>query len=279
MDFPTASTDLLHLKLSCPAAWKAECETFTQVTNRPAENQNLPSTHCLAWEVDYDEQCGISASEHTTQNRRRIYGESWETGDTSRRDLPAYPESKPAGDVHNHNGNTSSFENTGVYSAQDEHIDQEGDSDDEISDDECDSDEEISDDKSESDEALYDDDFEYEPANSYPEWTRTISPSLNPSRHSTPPEVMKWVYWPPIYDSLERIRYHVGDEPSLRKTVCVKAALEQIEFADYSAFDFPYAAMGRLRPLRCPPLAPYLHRKLNLRTPSSLRQVEECRYP
>ncbi|KAK7510833.1 hypothetical protein IWZ03DRAFT_426633 [Phyllosticta citriasiana] len=268
MDFPTASTDLLHLKLSCPAAWKTEYETSTQVTNRPAENQNLPSTHCLAWDVDYDEQCGISASEHTTQNRRRIYRESWKTGDTSRRDLPAHPESNPAGGVHNHNGNTSSFENTGVYSAQDEQpseqyngghhpshnaptqytfveddVDQEGDSDDEISDDECDSDKEISDDESESDEALYDDDFEHEPADSHPEWTRTISPSLNPSRHSTPPEVMKWVYWPPIYDSLERHRYHVGDETSLRKTVCVKAALEQIEFADNTAYDFPYGAM------------------------------------
>lgn len=89
--------------------------------------------------------------------------------------------------------------------------------------------------------------FVFEPRSEYhPGWTKDLSPSLNPN-HSTPPEVMKWVAWPAIYDSLDQIQSRV--HYPLRKVACVRAALTHVDFVPLADYKFPYGAMGKLRPL------------------------------
>ncbi|KAK7538166.1 uncharacterized protein J3D65DRAFT_694253 [Phyllosticta citribraziliensis] len=294
MEFPTASIDVAQVKLSCPPAWKTACEASVQIMGNGLLEQPFHRAHRLAWEKDFDDQCG-----HNNPSRKRKYDGAFRIDNASQRSGQAQLGSISVSRVGSGGGDAGSFAHGSglatssvtvpVYTEQiSEHNPYPGNSSDFVtleydpneehsSDSESDSEEEY-----DSDEELYDEDFEYEPANSHPPWTRTMSPSLNPSQHSTPPEVLKWVYWPPIYDSLDHIRHNIGARYPMIKIVCVKAAMAQISFVDLSTYRFPYGAMGRLRPLTRPRALPYRHvlpGRARGRTPSPLQQVQVCKYP
>ncbi|KAK8161166.1 hypothetical protein BKA80DRAFT_344251 [Phyllosticta citrichinensis] len=297
MEFPTASNDVVQVKLSCSPAWKTACEASIQIMGNGLPNQNIEMARRLAWEEDFDNQCG-----HNNPSRKRKYDEASGIDNASRRSGQANFGGIQVSRVGSGEGYAGSFVHGSglatspvtatVYTERiSEHNSHPASSSDFVtleydpneehnSDSESDSDEEydLADELSDRDDEY---DSEYEPANSHPPWTRTMSPSLNPSQHSTPPEILKWVYWPPIYESLEKIRYNIGFRYPLIKTVCVKAAMAQINFVDLNTHRFPYGAMGRLRPLPPPPVLPYLPilpGRAKDRTPSPLRQVKVCKY-
>ncbi|KAK7538167.1 uncharacterized protein J3D65DRAFT_602197 [Phyllosticta citribraziliensis] len=108
-----------------------------------------------------------------------------------------------------------------------------------------------------------------------PGWALILSPPLSTSKHSTPPEVMRWVRWPDVNDSLR----FIFNRPChfIRQVACLKRALWLVDYnVDLDAYQFPYGAEGEMRVER--PL-PRRYRVRRQKTgPTSLRQVESLVY-
>ncbi|KAK7560626.1 hypothetical protein IWX47DRAFT_845873 [Phyllosticta citricarpa] len=118
-----------------------------------------------------------------------------------------------------------------------------------------------------SDETELDDDV-------HPGWTHVLSPPFTSSRHSTPPEVMRWVNFPDIYDSFEYI--FDNTHHFMRQSACLNRALRRVDYGvDLSAYKFPYAAQGGMRVMR--PL-PYPFRRRPELGATRLSEVETLRY-
>ncbi|KAK8162057.1 hypothetical protein IWX90DRAFT_479754 [Phyllosticta citrichinensis] len=79
-----------------------------------------------------------------------------------------------------------------------------------------------------------------------PGWALVLSPPLSTSRHSTPPEVMRWVRWLDINESLREIFNHPCH--FIRQVACLKRALWLVDYdVDLDAYQFPYGAEGEMR--------------------------------
>ncbi|KAK8231503.1 hypothetical protein HDK77DRAFT_485704 [Phyllosticta capitalensis] len=239
---------VIHLTLYCNQHWKAECEQPFQFSDHDLRHSTTRISGPLMWEVDYDRMCGYdNASIDDTSSALSIDQETGSQLGPSNNpgDFCDHANFFGGSDVHitQHNQHESTNDHDSDKRVFDGEDDEEYDYD------------ELDFNNDDDDDSLFDPDEVLETDSDdefHPGWTTVMSPSLNPTKHSTPPEVMKWAAWPTIYDSLESALRHSNE--AMRKAACIRSALKHVDvargvFVDLSRYKFPYAARGKLRPL------------------------------